>query len=178
VAALTVAPAGGRRVVAVEPLTREAFRAYGDVVDRDFDDRFGHAINEGTAWRRHDLARIDAAAGGHVAISIVRAEPRPLPFRLQCLERHVLGNQAFVPLDGARWLVVVATRNDEPDLATLRAFVASARQGVSYARGTWHHPLLAIERAADFVVVDRVSDEGSDDCEVRDLGALDLWIVA
>jgi ureidoglycolate lyase len=175
---LTVTTATGKRVIALEPLTGAAFRGYGDVIDREADDRRGHAINAGTAWRRHDLARVDAAGGGHAAISIVRAEPRPLPFRLQCLERHVLGSQAFVPLDTVRWIVVVAPGRSEPDLGGLRAFLTSSRQGVSYVRSTWHHPLIAIERAADFIVVDRVDDSGRDDCEVRSLGGVDLWIEA
>jgi len=172
------APAGTPRTLVAEPLSAEAFAGYGDVIERR-DDRRGHAINDGTAWRLHDLARVDAAArGGHVGISLVRAEARPLPFRLQCLERHVRGSQAFVPLDASRWLVVVARRRREPCADDVRAFVASAGQGVNYARGTWHHPLLAIDRAAEFVVVDRIADDGEEDCEVRDLGALDVWISA
>jgi ureidoglycolate lyase len=179
--AALMASSGERRVLVAEPLTAEGFRVYGDVIDRGADDRAGrsgHAINTGTAWRRHDLAHIDAARGGHAAISIVRAEPRPLPFRLQCLERHVRGTQAFVPLDATRWLVVVCGGGDRPRIAALRVFAATAGQGVNYRRGTWHHPLIAIERTSEFVVVDRVADDGLEDCEVHDLGPLDLWITA
>ena len=177
-AALTVVSARARRVLRLEPLTSEEFRAYGDVIDRDVDEGSGLAINAGTAWRRHGFARIDAAPGGHAAISLVRAEPRRLPFRLECLERHVLGSQAFVPLDAERWIVVVAPGGDEPDLEKVRAFLASARQAVSYLRGTWHHPLIAADRAAEFLVVDRLSDAGLEDCEVRDLTTVELWIDA
>jgi ureidoglycolate lyase len=37
----------------------------------------------------------------------------------------------------------------------LRAFVTDGRQGVNYARGVWHHPVIALGRETDFVVVDR-----------------------
>ena len=167
-----------RRVLVAEPLTAEAFRAYGDVIDRGHDERArgtGLSINAGTAWRRHDLARVESARGGHVAISIVRAAPRPLPFRLQCVERHVRGTQAFVPLGASRWLVVVCGGGAMPQVDALRVFVASTGQGVNYARGTWHHPLIAIDRASDFLVVDRVADDGVEDCEIRDLESLAVF---
>ncbi len=179
VAALTAMPNSGKRVLALEPLTSAAFRGYGQVIDRDVDAGAGHAINDGTAWRRSGLARVDAAAGGHPAISLVQAERRRLPFRLECLERHVLGSQAFVPLEGGRWIVVVAAGGGEPELEGLRAFLATPRQGVGYLRGTWHHPLIAIDRAAEFVVVDRIDDDDAqEDCELRSLATLDLWIDA
>jgi ureidoglycolate lyase len=165
----------GRRKRAVEALTAESFRPFGDVIARGAD-RSGHAINAGSARRLHDLARIDVAPGGHAAISLVRAEPRVLPFRLQCLERHVHGSQAFVPLDATRWLVVVCPGGASPRTEALRIFVASAGQGVNYARATWHHPLIAIDRPAEFVVVDRVADDAVEDCEIVDIDALDVWI--
>ncbi|HEY2560481.1 MAG TPA: ureidoglycolate lyase [Caldimonas sp.] len=176
-AAVSVQPAA-RRVLVAEPLTAAAFRASGDVIEPG-DDRphgAGHAINGGTAWRRHDLARVEAARGGHAAISIVRAEPRPLPFRLQCLERHARGSQAFIPLAAAHWLVVVCEGRTSPRLDGLRAFVATGGQGVNYARGTWHHPLIAIEQPTQFVVVDRIADDGVEDCDVFNLDPLEFWI--
>jgi ureidoglycolate lyase len=165
-------------MLVAEPLTPAAFSAYGDVIEPG-DDRVrdaGHAINGGTAWRRHDLARVEAARGGHAAISIVRAQPRPLPLRLQCLERHVRGTQAFVPLAAGRWLVVVCEGGARPRVDGLRAFVATGGQGVNYARGTWHHPLIAIEQPTRFVVVDRIADDDVEDCDVFDLHPLDVQV--
>ena len=69
-----------------------------------------------------------------------------------------------MPLDPAtRFLVVVAEAAD----AQPRAFLARGGQGVNYRRGTWHHPLIALDRQGDFLVIDR---EGpSPDCEEVDL---------
>ncbi len=70
------------------------------------------------------------------------------------LERHPLGSQAFMPLEGRPYLVVVARRGDGRPGEPV-AFMASGAQGVSYARGTWHHPLVALGERSDFLVVDR-----------------------
>jgi len=111
-----IPPSVPRRTLVPAPLGAADFRPFGQVIDRN-DARAARRINDGTAWRVDDLARIDVEpAGAHAALSLVRAMPRALPFRLQCLERHRLGTQAFVPLDAARWMVVVAAGEAEPDL--------------------------------------------------------------
>lgn len=160
------------------PLEAAAFAPYGEVIDRR-DARPARAINDGSAARLDRLGRIDAALeGAHVGISLVRATPRTLPFRLRCVERHQLGTQAFVPLRASRWLVVVAPAGPAPGSRDLRAFVATSEQGVNYARGTWHHPLLVIDEAAEFIVIDRIIDDGrEDDCDVLDLTG-EVWVQA
>jgi ureidoglycolate lyase len=41
--------------------------------------------------------------------------------------------------------------------------VAQGDQGVNYAPGVWHHPLIAVGEVSDFLVIDR---EGpGDNCE-------------
>ena len=42
-----------------------------------------------------------------------------------------------------------------PRPAKLRAFRAGGRQGVNFARNVWHHPLLVLDRASLFLIVDR-----------------------
>lgn len=150
------------QALAIEQLTRLAFAPFGDVIE-PASAREVYAINDGSATRFHGLARIDAAAGQGLAIlSIFRAEPRQLPFTVAMLERHPLGSQAFVPLGPAPYLVVVATGEG----ATPRVFRAENGQGVNFHRGTWHHPLLALERVSDFLVIDREGDDANCD-EVR-----------
>src|SRR5689334_3843018 len=135
----------------VEPLTREAFAPFGEVLE-PASAQAVYEINADTAQRFHALARVDiAGADGHAVISLFRAQPRALPFRVETLERHPLGSQAFMPLGSAPYLVVVAAAPDVPP----RAFLARPGQGVSFRPGTWHHALLALERESDFLVVDR-----------------------
>ena len=159
---------GAPRVLRAEPLTGAAFAPYGDVLEPQAARRH-YPINAGSAERYHDLMRIDTdTAGGHAVLSLVRAEPVRLPVRLRLLERHPLGSQSWLPVDGRRFLVVVAPAGEHWTLADVRAFVTDGRQGVNYAKGVWHHPLLALgDGAAEFIVVDR--DGPGDNCEERAL---------
>jgi ureidoglycolate lyase len=152
----------------VEPLTADAFAPFGDVIAADAA-RTIYAINDGTSQRFHALARVDSD-GGSTVLSIFRAQPRALPFAVRMLERHPRGSQAFVPLSGMPYLVVVAP---DPALPP-RAFLARGDQGVNFRRGTWHHPLLALESESDFLVVDR--EGGDDNCDEATLAQ--AWIIA
>ena len=137
-----------------EPLTRAAFQPFGDVIETDGAGHF--EINNGTTTRFHDLARIDVGAeGGRALVNIFRARPLPLPLAVAMIEKHPLGSQAFVPLRDAPFLVVVAPPGDRVAPEDLRAFRAEAGQGVNYAAGVWHHPVIAVGRETDFLVIDR-----------------------
>ncbi|MEX0644296.1 MAG: ureidoglycolate lyase [Parvularculaceae bacterium] len=73
---------------------------------------------------------------------------------MRLMERHPLGSQAFIPLERRPYLVVVGPPG--PFEATnVRAFIARAEQGVNYAKGVWHHFLLALGTRSDFLVIDR-----------------------
>jgi ureidoglycolate lyase len=165
-----------RHVLAIEPLSSEVFKPFGDVIEAS--DAARHfPINDGYAERYHDLARVDVTSdGGHALINIFRAKPRSLPFQLLLLERHPLGSQAFVPLSPLDYLVVVAPAADAPDLQALRCFRAAPGQGVNYARGTWHHPLIALHALCDFLVIDRGGAADDANCDVYPLTGSSFWI--
>ncbi len=147
-------------ILKAEPLTAEAFAPFGDIIQVA-----GHTprmINEGTCERFDDLAQVDVLAnGGRPLISIFKATPRPLPFEVRILERHPLSSQAFYPLDGVPFLVVVAENADAgtPWARRIRAFRVASNQGVNFRRNIWHHSLLAIDRTSHFLVVDRGGPE-------------------
>jgi ureidoglycolate lyase len=138
--------------ISTAPLTKAAFAPYGEVVEREGADLV--TINQGFATRVNDLAQIDVAAGGaSVNVSLFVAKARPLPIDVKLMERHPLGTQLFFPLQDRPWLVLVCS--DPLVTATYRAFEASGRQGVNYARNVWHHPLLVLTDEERFLVVDR-----------------------
>ena len=167
-----------RHVLTIEPLTAMAFRPFGDVIEAA-ESTPHRTINAGYAERYHDLARIDVAAShGRPLLNIFRALPRPLPLQLSEVERHLLGSQAFMPLAPMRFLVVVAPAGPAPRVDQLRCFMAAPGQGVNYARGTWHHPLLALDAGGDFLVIDRGGPEAAGDCEVMPLVAPEVWVNA
>lgn len=138
-------------MIRIEPLTREAFAPFGDVIEAEGAQHY--PINQGTTERYHDLARVVAEGEkARVLVSLFIGNPRPLPLQISMLERHPLGSQAFYPLQDEDWLVVVA---EKPAPEALRVFRASGRQGVNYAPNVWHHPLLVFRPASRFLVVDR-----------------------
>ena len=176
-----------RHVLTIEPLSARAFKPFGDVIEAS--EAAQHfPINEGYAERYHDLATIDVGhEGGHALVNIFRARPRSLPFELSMLERHPLGSQAFVPLSPLPYLVVVAPAvvagsdgdsDSTPDMHAIRCFVAGAGQGVNYARGTWHHPLIALHAPCNFLVLDRGGPPGQANCDIYPLAGFSFSIHA
>ena len=142
------------REVRTEPLTAGAFAPFGEVLEaRGTPDK---VINQGLCGRHHDRAALDFA-DGRAGISVFDAVPRALPHRLDMVERHPAGSQAFMPMHTNPWLVVVA-----PDDAGIpgipRAFVAEPGQGVNYRRGTWHGVLTPLGAPGLFSVIDRIGD--------------------
>jgi len=147
----------------IEPLTREAFAPFGDVIQAD--DSVQHfTINDGNTERYHDLARIEPGVDGRAIVSLFRGQPRTLPYALTMMERHPKASQAFVPLSGRPYLVVVARPGPAPTIADLRAFRCEGHQGVNYAPGTWHHPLMALDEVSDFLIIDRAGP--GDNCDI------------
>lgn len=149
-----VPEATAHRTLDVQPLTQAGFSAFGDVIESE-----GHValpINAGMTDRYDDLAGVDVAPqDGRPLISLFHARPYTLPLPITELERHPLGSQAFIPLDGQRFVVIVAPAGDAPQADTVRAFVTNGRQGVNYRRGVWHHSLIVVGQPSRFAVVDR-----------------------
>jgi ureidoglycolate lyase len=149
-----------------EPLTRERFAPFGDVIEASHD--HPNAMNEARFERFNDLCDVDLG-GGDVSISVARCRAATsLPLRVDLVERHPLGSQAFVPLSPCRMVVVVAPPGEGVSATDLRAFVTNGRQGINYHRGTWHMPLIAFEAGQEFLIVDRGGHEAN--CEVHELG--------
>lgn len=148
-----------------EPLSRAAFEAFGDVIETS--GLSGESINRGSTQKFADLARLELGNGGRAALHIFKSEAAPMPFRIESLERHMLGSQAFIPLHDRPFPVVVAAPGDEPDAGRIRAFITNGCQGVNLRPGTWHHYLLCLGQPSDFLVIDREGEQV--DCETWEL---------
>ena len=151
------------QTIATEPLTARAFAAFGDVIEATGAPDM--VINEGLAQRFHDRARLDFGPGGRAGLSVFHARPRSLPYRLTLLERHPLGSQAFVPMQAAPFLVIVAPDEDGAP-GHPRAFLTRPGQGVNFLRATWHGVLTPLSEPALFAVIDRIGP-GNNLQEVR-----------
>jgi ureidoglycolate lyase len=93
-------------------------------------------------------------AGRDPALGIYVAKARRFPLRIERLERHRQASQTFLALGAHRFVVVVAPGVDAPDWEGLRAFVTAPGQGVSLARGCWHHGLVALGDGDRFAVIE------------------------
>lgn len=139
--------------IAIEPLTREAYAPFGQVIETEGAQHY--PINGGMTERYHDLAKVELG-GVHPRplVSIARGKPYELPLALKMMERHPLGSQAFFPLSERPFLSIVAPdeggRPGRP-----RAFLAQRGQGINMAMNTWHAVLTPLFEISDFLIVDR-----------------------
>ncbi|MBM4344890.1 MAG: ureidoglycolate lyase [Deltaproteobacteria bacterium] len=140
--------------VVCEPLSAAAFAPFGQVLSAGLGQ--AAAANQGTAVRYDWAANLEnLRPGARPNLAIFRSIARTLPLELKLLERHPASTQAFLPLVVGRMLVCVAPTADDggPDLTGLRAFLGAPGQGVNYALGVWHHPIVALDRDADLAML-------------------------
>ncbi|TNE58988.1 MAG: ureidoglycolate lyase [Alphaproteobacteria bacterium] len=155
------------------PISHDVFAPFGELID--IKTATGHAVNDGTSERLHDLCTIDTLeAGGRPGFSVFRAEARQLPLKIDMLERHPLSSQAFIPLGGEAFLVVVAPPGDTVKPSEVQAFALAGGQGINFARGTWHFPLIALA-GGDFAVIDRIAED--ENCDILQLTD-EIWLAA
>ena len=150
--------------IRAEPLTEDAYAPYGRVIEAR---PGGRLVNEGMALRNDEAVDIEShRPGAKLNTCVFRCTPLPAStLDVKVLEKHPSSTQVFIPLAAERYLVVVALGGDLPDLATLRAFVATGRQAIAYAPGVWHHPMVGLDRETDFVAL--VWEDGTEgDCVV------------
>lgn len=139
-------------LIATRPLTPHAFAPFGDVLEAvGAPDMI---INQGLCARFHDRARLDFS-DGQAGLSLFQGQPRALPLRLEMMERHPRGTQAFVPMSHDPFLVVVAADAGGAPGRPL-AFVTTAGQAINFHRGTWHGVLTPLHAPALFAVIDRI----------------------
>ncbi|MEH6546263.1 MAG: ureidoglycolate lyase [Sneathiella sp.] len=156
----------------IEPLTKESFAPFGDVIEAEGSDFF--PINNGSTQRFHDLAEIQLDAGARTLVNIFRATPLDYPLNMRMVERHPVGSQAFVPLNNRPYLVAVAPKGETVSVNDVKIFSARGDQGINYHAGTWHHPVLALDAISDFLVIDR-GGEGSN-CDEYFFDEPEIWI--
>jgi ureidoglycolate lyase len=160
--AMSAAPPARLRV---EPLSAEAFAPFGTVLAAE-PGPGAKRVNEGRGRRADldDLAHDPTAGRPRLALYAIAASAYPVAVAL--LERHRLSAQLFLPLGAGPFLVVVAPASPggAPDLASLRAFEAHGRQGVVYAPGVWHMPLVALAGEGRFLMAMWESGDARD-CE-------------
>ncbi len=151
------------------PLTADRFAAFGDVLETSAQTK--QSMNSARFDRFSDLAKLDFGPeeSGHPSISIARGKtPTAMPYRLDMLERHPDGSQAFMPLSRFPFVVVVAPAGEEVIVEEIAAFITNGKQGINYHKGVWHMPMIAMKEGQEFLIVDRAVSGGN--CDEQYLG--------
>ena len=148
-------PGVGVMRLKIEPVTAQAFAPFGDLLPPGAGDGPQQLIDELQNGR----------ASARPRLSMTTVEPKALPLTAAKMERHVHSSQAFVPMDCANYLVMVAPKgaDGKPDLARLRAFRVPGDTGINYRPDTWHHPLSPLERAGRFAVLTFIDGTAGDE---------------
>ena len=152
-----------------QPLTATGFADFGRVIECRTNSAGLDAepMNNAAFERFDDLSVIDVepSAAQPPRISIARCKTATrLPHTFNLVERHPLGSQAFIPRAAFEFLVVVGKATDDIAPEHMVAFISNGQQGISYLRGTWHMPLIALQQGQEFIIVDRGVEDGN--CDV------------
>jgi ureidoglycolate lyase len=140
----------------IEPIDAASFMPFGQLIPPQ-------APGHGRQELIEELQNSRASA--RLRLSMTTVEPKSLPLAALQMERHVHSSQAFVPVDCASYLVLVAPHGSDemPDLGKLRAFRVPGDTGINYRADTWHHPLSALERPGRFAVLPFVDGTAADE---------------
>ena len=137
-------------------INRKNFNSYGDLISSDDIDYID--INAGYAKRFDNLANIDTLnGGGKTIVSIFSALKRTFPMKIDMMEKHPLGSQAFIPMKETTFLSFVAPPGEFPEISKIQSFIVPPKTGINYKPGIWHFPLISTEDT-NFLVIDRKGD--------------------
>ena len=141
------------KIITPIPITKENFAKYGDMISTK--DIKPLEINNGYAKRYDGIANLNTSSdNGETTISIFAALKRNFPMKIDMMEKHPLGSQAFIPMKETTFLTFVAPEGEKPNLEKVESFIVPKGKGVNYKAGVWHFPLISTEDM-DFLVVDR-----------------------
>ena len=140
-------------LITPKAISKENFLKFGDVISTKNIEPIN--INNGYAKRFDDIATLNTSKdNGETTISIFAALKRDFPMKIDMMEKHPLGSQAFIPMKETTFLVLVAPEGGKPDIKKIESFIVPPGIGVNYNPGTWHFPLISTEDM-NFLVVDR-----------------------
>ena len=148
-----------------KPITKENFKKFGDMITTANIKPL--EINNGYAKRYDGIVKLDTKKdNGESTICIFSALKRSFPMKVDMMEKHPLGSQAFIPMKETIFLSFVAPEGNKPDLTKVEAFIIPKGIGVNYNPGVWHFPLISTENM-NFLVIDRKGE--GDNLIIHDL---------
>ena len=142
-----------KKLIKPVQITKGNFSQFGDMIYTS--DIKPIKINNGYAKRYDGIANLNTSNdNGETTISIFSALKRNFPMKIDMMEKHPLGSQAFIPMKETTFIAFVAPKGEKPDLNKIEAFIIPPGIGINYKPGTWHFPLISSENM-NFLVIDR-----------------------
>ena len=140
-------------IIKPKKITSKNFKKYGELISTKKIEPIN--INNGYAKRFNNLCKINTSLKkGNTIVSIFSAKKRKFPMRIDMMEKHPLGSQAFIPMDETKFLVFVAPKGKKPNIKKIESFIVPKQTGINYKPGTWHFPLISTKNM-NFLVIDR-----------------------
>ena len=95
-------------------INKKNFRKFGQIIDTGKKKYF--KINNGYAKRYDNLGKINTSTKkGKTIVSIFSAKRRMFPMKIDMMEKHPLGSQAFIPMKETSFLVFVTPKGNKPN---------------------------------------------------------------
>jgi len=134
-------------------INKKNFKKFGQVIDTGKKKYF--KINNGYAKRYDNLGKINTSTKkGKTIVSIFSAKRRMFPMKIDMMEKHPLGSQAFMPMKETSFLIFVAPKGNGPNLKKIESFRIPKQTGINLNPGIWHFPLIST-KDMNFLVIDR-----------------------
>lgn len=133
-------------VVTLQEPDAEVFAPYGRFITPP--DAVGSRALYSDAFTTHP-------AKSDLVVHVNHVRPSSLPLTATRIERHPHAAQCFIPLDLARYVVVVmpSDEDDQPDLSAAVGFLVPATVGVIFNPRAWHLGATVLDRPGHFTVL-------------------------
>ena len=141
--------------IKIKPKTinKKNFSKFGQIIDTSKKTYF--RINNGYAKRYDNLGKINTSTKkGKTIVSIFSAKKRLFPMKIDMMEKHPLGSQAFIPMKETSFFAFVAPKGNRPNLKKIKSFIIPKQTGINLNPGIWHFPLISTKNM-NFLVIDR-----------------------
>ena len=109
-------------IITPTKITKENFSEFGEVISAEKVNPID--INDGFAKRYDNLADINTLKDkGKTIVSIFSSVKRSFPMKIDMMEKHPLGSQAFMPMKETTFLCFVAPQGDLPKISKIKSFI-------------------------------------------------------